>query len=158
MGTSNKHTRKIEDVKKAKEAGPRLSTSRVGTILRIFPWIGLLGVVLLFGAWVLQNKVTADLAQERAELDRSQLTVDLQQLRLEAWTRMYNEQLTADRKNQELLGMSAAKALQAYTQIVFYSDLRVETDETKKEQIRRGMGDVGSNATLNSASIVAHFF
>ena len=56
--------------------------------------------------------------------------------------RMYNEQLSSDPRNQELLGMSAAKALQAYSQILFYSDLRVEADEAKKEEIRRTQAQI----------------
>ncbi len=90
----------------------------------------------MFGSFVFQCKIATDLSRKHQELDQAQLAIDLQLLRLEAWTRAYNEQLNRDAEDKGQLGYCAAKALQAHTQIDFYSDLRIESNERIRQQIR----------------------
>lgn len=107
-----------------------------GAYVAKFPWRGVFGAVLMFGAFVFQFKIATDLSRKHLELDQAELAIETQLLRLETWARAYNEQLDRDAEDKRQLGYCAAKALQAHTQIEFYSNRRIESDEKIRQEIR----------------------
>ncbi|MBA7657099.1 hypothetical protein ES703_65030 [subsurface metagenome] len=79
-----------------------------------FPWLAVLGSILVFASWILQNRFTADVMQERTRLQNSQTVIDLEQLRMEQWQIMYLTEKRKQNPDPEILLPSVFKALQAY--------------------------------------------
>ena len=54
-----------------------------------FPWLAIVGSVLIFVSWILQNHSTSAATQERIRLQNSQMIIDLEQTRMEQWQILY---------------------------------------------------------------------
>ncbi|MEZ6051379.1 MAG: hypothetical protein R3C02_08350 [Planctomycetaceae bacterium] len=90
----------------------------------------------MFVSFAFYYKIATNAERQRQLLDQTQLMIDLQLLRLEGWTRAYTEQLERGGEDKSRLGYYAAGALQAKTQIGFYSSLNVKSDVVTQEMMR----------------------
>lgn len=100
---------------------------------RTFPWLGVFGATLIFLSWVFQNKTVADATGKRLYLERSQLAIDLQQMRMEHWNAIYLQEKSKPQPSDKIVRVAALKTLQSYGNIVAWSSARLQTNPLKAE-------------------------
>ena len=96
---------------------------------RQLPWLGIVGAILIFLSWVFQNKLANDATAERLRLERAQLAIDLQQMRMNLWEIAYLQEKSKDRPNNDVLLAAAFKALQSRLNLFAWSFAAIRDDE-----------------------------
>jgi hypothetical protein len=93
------------------------------------PWLTVIGAVAMFLSWILQYHFAAEATGARLYLERSQLSIDLQQIRMEQWHILYLQEKAKPTPDQQVLLASAFKSLQAYLNLAAWSSARVREDD-----------------------------
>ena len=77
-----------------------------------FPWIGTIGMLLIFMSWFIQKTYDAERAGARQNLDSSKTNILLAAANADMWTARYFELKTRPKPKEKLLLSAAFKALQ----------------------------------------------
>lgn len=109
---------------------PRTQRELKRTWLREFPWIGVIGSIVMFLSWILQSQFASNAAAERMRLDRSQLSIDLQQMRMESWQAIYMQEKAKAEPNKSILLASAYKTLQSQLNLAAWASARIREKES----------------------------
>ena len=102
-----------------------------GSWYQRFPWIAVLGSILIFVSWVFENKYANEATEERLRLERSQMAIDLQQIRMEQWQILYLQEKSKPDPDQKIVMAAAFKALQSYANLVSWSFARVRDAQSE---------------------------
>jgi hypothetical protein len=102
---------------------------------RHIPWIAVGGAVLIFVSWILQNHYSRKWSGEVQDLINRQLTLDVQQLRMEMWNAAFIFESSRMPVNKEALGVAAFKMVQAMANMSAWSADRFADSESRLESI-----------------------
>jgi len=91
---------------------------------------------------MLQNKYTGEATADRLRLERSQLTIDLQQMRMEQWQIAYMQEKAKQQPNSAVLLAAAFKALQAKANLAAWSSARVSEEQSDAAAAIQGIQPV----------------
>jgi hypothetical protein len=101
---------------------------------RDWPWLTAIGAVLMFCSWICQNQFAAQFSEERQRLERTQLSIDLAQLRMEQWQVVYMQEKAKSNPDSKILLAASFKALQAHLNAVAWSSAGGREDEAQAAQ------------------------
>jgi hypothetical protein len=93
---------------------------------RRFPWLPVLGSILIFVSWVFQYKYASEATEERLRLERTQTAIDLQQLRLDQWNILYLQEMSKKDADQKVILAATFKQLQSSLNLTAWSSARVD--------------------------------
>ncbi|MDE5421345.1 hypothetical protein L3073_03920 [Ancylomarina sp. DW003] len=105
---------------------------------RNYPWLGIIGSILIFLSWVYQNQLLSTATEERIKLENTQISIDLQEIRMEMWHKAYVEEKTKQNPDTQILLNTSFKTLQSYLNIIAWSSIRTRNDELDKQKDIKG--------------------
>lgn len=103
-----------------------------------YPWLGIIGAFLIFLSWVYQNQLLSTATEEKIKLENTQISIDLQEIRMEMWHKAYVEEKTKQKPDTQILLNASFKTLQSYLNIIAWSSVRVRNNELNKQKDIKG--------------------
>jgi len=95
------------------------------------PWLTVIGSALLFISFISQNHYKALWTTETQRLQRSQMVIDIAELRMEKWLITFIQERRKPIPDKEMLGAYAAKLIKCNGNLLAWADARVAQDSTE---------------------------
>ena len=102
---------------------------------RVMPWFSVVGSILFFASWILQNRFASRWTEQRLHLERGQLVIDVQEVRMEQWQIPFLQERYKREPDKRLLAASALKLIQSLSNLNYWSAARVATGPTAEKLI-----------------------
>ncbi len=98
-----------------------------------YPWLGICGAILIFLSWFYQNQLLSSATEKKIKLENTQISIDLQEIRMEMWHKAYIEEVTKQKPDTQTLLNASFKTLQSFLNIMAWSSVRLRSNELDKQ-------------------------
>jgi len=114
---------------------------------RNYPWLGISGAILIFLSWFYQNQLLSSATEDKIRLENTQISIDLQEIRMEMWHNAYVEEKTKQKPDTQILLNTSFKTLQSFLNIIAWSSVRLRDNELDKQSDIKGKYLTQNNLT-----------
>ena len=102
---------------------------------KYFPWIGMLGSMLILLSWLFQNYFTNGLIEKRLELDRTQAIINSEKTKLNQWNILYMQEIKKEKPNLDIVKAAAFRLLLINENIDGYAAARIQENKNTVKKL-----------------------
>lgn len=95
------------------------------------------GTLMIFCSWLADNHFGSRWVDDRIRLDRSQLAIDVQEVREEHWRAVYLDEVSKEHPSRTRLGEAGMRYIEANQNLSVWGALRVADDPAEAESFKR---------------------
>lgn len=89
-------------------------------------WFTIAGGLILFLSWVIEKNIQADMAQEKEQLKRSQLVIDITEVQRSTWEVAYAKEINQKPIDTPVLAFIETNLTEVYMNLTNWSEARVK--------------------------------
>lgn len=103
--------------------------------LKLNSWLTIIGGIIIFTSWIIENKFQSKWAHEKENLKRSQLVIDITENQRSIYEVAYMNECQRQQKDTLLLASYQQRLARVYMDLLSWSKGRVSDDATKYYEI-----------------------